>query len=283
MSTKTAFISFKSISMSRVGFRKPQTLALAAAHNLREVDLAMYEDDRFDPSRSVHNIVLEGPRRSREVEELAVQQAQRLIEQPGRLRRDHCQAIECVVSLSSGCDFDPPDYFRDTLGWLVDALGMPVLSAIVHNDQRNPHMHVLLNPIQSGVRVGSAPITRPRLKSLTRSFRDEVASRYGLSMYGIEPPKSIAARVERLAWQLLEERRPGLETDDRIMAIAKMTAHKSPGYVLAKLDPQVERLQDLIQASGRHSVMLRDYLIELFPVYRVQLSVQGQASASCSS
>lgn len=270
MSLRTAFIRFKSISMSKARYRKPQSLKTAAAHNLREVDPKSYADDLYDPKMSIHNVILRGPRVSADIVSLADSQATKLSATPTKPRKDYCQAIECVVSLHRSCDIDRLSYFRDSVEWLEIALGLPVLSAIIHNDQSSPHMHVLLNPIQPGRRVGSTPIGQPRLPILRTLFRDQVASRYGLTMYGLNPPKSISGLIRALDMEVLKGIRPGIEDDGLMFSLVELAAKSNPGSVLALLRPPLAPLQAAIDRGGRRSTDLREFLSELFPVYRVQ-------------
>ena len=166
----------KTISMSRCGGRKPCTLLDAARHNLREIHPERGAVNGIDPRRSGRNVVLHGPSTAAEVVELA----DRLLTQVAGLglKRDHVQAIEFMFSVPG--DFPHHrDYFQRCLSWAEQAMGLPVLSAVIHRDQNCPHMHVLFLPLKGGRHVGGAPINRPNLHRLRSSFFDVVAGPAG--------------------------------------------------------------------------------------------------------
>jgi hypothetical protein len=185
MAEDIGFFAVKSIGLSRVNGRKPCTLLQAARHNLREIQAEMGAVGRIDPMRSASNIVLHGPSTAGEVQV----QADALLAAAGigtdKLRRDHCQGIEAVFSLPTGALVgDRPAYFRQCLAWVARATGLPVLSAVVHNDEAEQHLHVLVLPVRGCAHVGSSPIDRIELKRLRDDFFTQVAGPAGLKRTG---------------------------------------------------------------------------------------------------
>jgi hypothetical protein len=181
MAESIGYFAVKSIGLSRVNGRKPCTLLQAARHNLREIQAEMGAVGRIDPMRSASNIVLHGPSTAGEVQA----QAETLLAAAGidadKLRRDHCQAVEAVFSLPTGALVgDRPAYFRQCLAWVARATGLPVLSAVVHNDEAEQHLHVLVLPVRGCAHVGSAPIDRIELKRLRDDFFTQVGGPAGL-------------------------------------------------------------------------------------------------------
>ena len=174
-------MAVKSIGLSTVGGRRPCTLLDAARHNLREIQAEMGATGRIDPARSRANVILAGQDTAEGVQGAAGL----LLAEVGPLRRDHCQALEFVFSLPAGCGIDVKGYFTKCLSWLEAELKLPVLSAVVHCDERAPHMHALLLPVgKDGRHMGSTPIGREPLRRLRASFFAAVAGRAGLRREG---------------------------------------------------------------------------------------------------
>lgn len=171
-----AIFNVKTISMSRCLGRKPSTLLDAARHNLREIHPERGAVNGIDPRRSRSNVILHGPSTAGGVVELADQLLARVVGL--RLKRDHVQAIEFMFSVPG--DFAHQlDYFQRCLSWAAQAVGLPILSAVIHMDQKFPHLHVLLLPVKGGRHVGGSPINRTNLNRLRGSFFDTVAGPAG--------------------------------------------------------------------------------------------------------
>ena len=177
MKFDAAIFSVKTISLSRCGGRKPCTLLNAARHNLREIHPERGAVNGIDPRRSGSNVILHGPPTAAEVMELA----DRLLAQVVglRLKRDHVQAIEFMFSVPVNFSHHR-DYFQRCLSWAEQAVGLPVLSSVIHLDQNCPHMHVLLLPVKGGRHVGGSPINRPSLHRLRGRVFDAVAGPAGV-------------------------------------------------------------------------------------------------------
>lgn len=153
----------------------------AAKHNLREIAADRYGNDRIDPSRTHLNEHLAGPMTAHEVAVLA--RARVAAAGIKKLRKDAVRCIEFVVSPPPGHRLDEGAFFAATLAWLGRRFGgiENVLSADVHRDQSNPHMHVLVLPLIEGRMIGSDAIGGPpQLKVFYREFHEQVAARFGL-------------------------------------------------------------------------------------------------------
>jgi len=99
-----------------------------------------------------------------------------------KLRRDHVQALEFVISLPANSSVDPLEYFKVCTDWLLKKFGSEMLlSAVVHLDEAAPHMHALVLPIVHGVYEGGAPINRTNLPKLVNGFAESVGKPFGLS------------------------------------------------------------------------------------------------------
>ena len=180
MAGDIAYFAAKTVSMSRVNGRKPCDLLTAARHNLREIQAELGSVGRIDPGRSATNAILAGPAEAAQVQALAVDLLAAAGLNPAAMRRDHVQALEFVFSLPPSSGVDPAAYFDRCLAWLVEALPLPVLSAVSHADEVAPHLHVLLLPLADGVHLGGKPVERPKLLQLRESFFNVVAGPAGL-------------------------------------------------------------------------------------------------------
>ena len=182
MADSIAFFAMKSIGLSRVNGRKPCTLLQAARHNLREIQAELGAVGRISSERSASNSVLRGPLTAAEVQAHAGAVLTAAGINTKKLRRDHCEAIEAVFSLpTDDAIADRRAYFARCLDWVAGAMGLPVLSAVVHRDESAEHLHVLFLPIQNKVHLGGKPIERGSYKLLKEAFFSQVAGPAGLA------------------------------------------------------------------------------------------------------
>ena len=180
MAADIAYFAAKTVSMSKVNGRKPCDLLTAARHNLREIQAEMGSVGRIDPGRSATNAILAGPADAAQVQAKAASLLAAAGLNPAAMRRDHVQALEFVFSLPPSSGVDHAAYFARCLAWLMEALPLPVLSAVSHADEHAPHLHILLLPLADGVYAGGKPVERPKLLRLRESFFNVVAGPAGL-------------------------------------------------------------------------------------------------------
>lgn len=153
---------------------------VAAKHNLRKIQAEIGADGHIDHTRTGMNITLAGAATAAEV----AAYAESLINDSGvgNLRRDAVRAIEIVVSLPTASTIDHVVFFSDTLAWVREFFSVPVLSAVVHNDEAAQHCHVLLLPLVNGRMVGSDLVgNRKRLQAIQAGFYEQVGLRHGLT------------------------------------------------------------------------------------------------------
>ena len=181
MSTPLYF-SAKSISMSERGGRKPQTLMTAARHNLRDLQAELGSHEGISLERSHLNVTLHGASTPKAIDAYANERKGNFAVPKRKLRKDHVQALEFVISVRNDSDIDSMAYFRASVRWLIDVFGVEmILSAVVHFDESAPHMHVLVLPIVNGQYQGGAPINKTHLPKLTKQFADQVGKQFGFS------------------------------------------------------------------------------------------------------
>lgn len=200
MSTPLYF-SAKSIGKSTRGDRKPQTLLQAARHNLRELQAESGGRDHICMDRSHLNQNLYGCGNAAELVDRANELKIAYKVPKRKLRKDHVQALEFLISVRADTDIDVMAYFNASKNWLIEVFGSEMLlSAVVHFDESHPHMHVLVLPIVEGRYVGGAPIDKTNLPKLTQRFADRVGKPFGLSF---EPKKILSVAQRDAAFDLV--------------------------------------------------------------------------------
>lgn len=154
---------------------------VAAAHNKRE----RWSQQSKDPKSSMagKNVVAWGPSTSRGVAEDARQK----ITFAGitKVRKNGVYAIELIATLKSGTGIDEDLFFNDCMTWVQVRFGgsANLLSADIHRDEAEPHMHLLVLPLVDGRLKGSDLVGGPgKFRGHRRSFSEEVCNKHGLTM-----------------------------------------------------------------------------------------------------
>lgn len=180
MSTPLIF-KVKSIGISTRCGRVPVTLEQAARHNLRQLQKERGSRAKINPALTPLNVVLAGPSGATEVASNARRIKESYAVPKKKLRKDHVQAIEFLISLPTKSTIDSSQYFTAALEWFIKVYGKEmVLSAVVHHDEAAPHLHALVLPLVDGVYKGGALIDKTHLPNLIKSFGEEVGLRFGL-------------------------------------------------------------------------------------------------------
>lgn len=179
------------LRVGRVGFHKTGRVGagaalVAARHNLRAIQAELGCDSHIDASRVHLNLILHG---ADTPDGVAAAWAS-LTASNGihDVRKNACAALEAVCSLPVHHGVDAEAYFRDCLQWLAGRFGGlgNVISAVVHNDEAQPHMHALIVPLVAkdggGVKLSAdeAMGDRGAVKAMNDAFWLGVAKRYGL-------------------------------------------------------------------------------------------------------
>lgn len=168
--------------LSFVKIKTAAKLGFAAKHNLREIAAELREGGRIDSTRRCLNEVIAGPATALEVAALA--RGMVAAAYPVKLpRRDAVLCIEFMVSLPADHGVDEEAFFTATLAWLGRRFGGVgnVVSAVVHRDEDNPHMHVLLVPLVDGGLRGSEAIGgKVKVRGFYRDFDLQIGTGFGL-------------------------------------------------------------------------------------------------------
>lgn len=176
-----------------VALKKIKAPALLGAlrHNLREIVSTAHEHRHaIDSSKSRLNVILRGARTSEAVKALHEQLKENNAIKS--LRRDYVAAVEVVVSAPSNY-LGPLEYFEASVAFFERFWRQPILSAVAHFDQPNPHAHILVSPFANGRLIGSSLIGyKSKISALARSFHTEVGKSFG---FALSPQLTAAERL----------------------------------------------------------------------------------------
>jgi hypothetical protein len=160
--------------------KSPEILRDALKHNLRLIEREVEIESHISPDRKGLNIVLAGESDPLKITSDTVE----LVKQSTgkrKLRSNGVFAVEVIVSLPVNIAIDTNAFFEQTLEWLRDYYACPVLSAVIHHDEANPHMHVLVLPLRDG-RMAGARVAgyKPDWAAMKKNHHIEVGSQFGL-------------------------------------------------------------------------------------------------------
>jgi hypothetical protein len=167
------------------GINSFKQLSTAIRHNKREIQKELGARSNIDASKTHLNFSL--------VTSATTEQLVRLIKSSidkhqvqtcRRMRRDAVIALEIVFSIpSSRTDIQVGEFFKDCLEWTKSQfVGADLLTADVHLDEANPHMHVILLCVTPTKLIGSS-LKGNKVKYVERgdSFFQVVGLKYGFN------------------------------------------------------------------------------------------------------
>ena len=169
----------------------------AARHNLREIQAEQGANSHIDPTRTHLNIILRGADNAADVASLAVQlMAQTKVKR----RSDQVLGLEVIVSLRPASGIDEKAFFDAAVCWADSFFEIPILSAVIHNDEAAPHCHIVMLPLFDGRMIGSALVgNKARLSAIQADFFDKVGQPYGLTRPTPQKRFSSVARAKAAA------------------------------------------------------------------------------------
>lgn len=178
------------LRVERIGAKRgvgPKAVRPAARHNLRAIQAELGCGSHIDASRVHLNEVLHGSRDPDGV--VAAWASITALRGVTSYRKNACSVVEVVCSLPVVHAIDARAYFRDCLLWLAARFGGMdhIISAVVHNDEAQPHMHVLVVPLVEcparGWKLSADKMLGglSAFKSMHAAFLREVSGRYGLT------------------------------------------------------------------------------------------------------
>ena len=188
--------------------------SIDAHHERTKEEYASNPD--IDKSRTVQNYHLIAPRWS------YGQEIRHRISMAGcRVRRDSVKFVETLITTSpefaKAHESEMPEYFERALGFLKERVGEEnIFSAVVHMDERTPHMHLCFVPLTKDKRLSAKEILGNK-KNMIR-WQDDF----------------YACMAER--WPELERGAPAVETKRR---------HLTPQWYkkVTAMDAKLEKLE----------------------------------------
>jgi hypothetical protein len=182
-------------------------IEVAARHNHREIlaELGAVQGGHINPARIGLNRILRGHSTAAAV----ASQAQMLMDDARvkAMRKDAVRALEIIFSLPPQSAIDHDQFFNESVQWAEQYFAVPVISAIVHNDEAAPHCHVLLLPLVGGRLVGSDLVGgRSKLLTMQADFHSQVGQRHGLTRQAAQKRHNAAIRKQAIdsAFDVLE-------------------------------------------------------------------------------
>lgn len=166
-------LNTKSVSRAR---KPSDVLLVCLRHNLRQDNDFHRHRSKIDPARTALNSVLRGSNRAVVADELA----SNILDELGLSanRKDAIMAIELVFQPPDGHDID--EFFDACMYW-ADGRYQHIVSAVVHRDQKRPHMHLLALPISDGRLAGAAMTSHSNRSQIQRmSFMTHIRAALGL-------------------------------------------------------------------------------------------------------
>lgn len=184
--------------------KSPEILRDALKHNLRLIERETEIVSHINPARKSLNKVLAGETNpvkiTRDTVELVKQSTGK------KLRTNGVFAVEVIISLPVNIAIDTDAFFEQTLDWLRDYYACPVISAVVHYDEANPHMHVLVLPLRAGRMIGASVVGyKPDLAMMKKKHHKEVGSLFGLVHVESVPRFKRFAAAEKIVACLQEQ------------------------------------------------------------------------------
>jgi hypothetical protein len=176
-------------------------LRAAFKHNKREIQRELGASSHIDSQRMHLNLSLLDPISTAD---LISNMSDRIDEYENKIgeiiRKNAVLAIELLFSIpAQKTDIDIKNYFSDCLAWANSEFAPAVpLTADIHLDESNPHMHIIFNCIIADRLVGSfVKGNRQKYKQRTDSFFKNVGQKYGLAKPTERLPKAFKAELAK--------------------------------------------------------------------------------------
>ena len=131
------------------------------------------------------------------------------------------------------------DFFRDCTMFFADRYGEEnIISAVVHMDETNPHLHLNLIPVLNGRLCSKQLFDRKALRSLQSDFHEQVGKKWGLQR-GKEG--SAAEHLDTAAFKLKKMK------EEAAAAVQQQAEAKA---VIAEAEPVKALLEDYEKAKS---------------------------------
>lgn len=233
------FFKIKKLNVKLTGLSRKVVILSCAKHNLRELyaEIGYAEGGKIDGRRSHLNVVLSGALTAAGVNDAAnvlMTQAGIVVD---KLKTTTVFGVEIVISLSKLSSVDRIAYFSASVAWVSNHFKCPVLSAIIHNDQSAPHVHIIFLPIVDGRMCGSDMLKKDKFQAATDAFFKEVAAKFGVSRP--KPAKTLTAETKLKFSELIGNTLDCPALDDnpkRLPALIRMISSPSESAFCALVE-----------------------------------------------
>lgn len=221
-----------------------QTPIGAASHNLRKIPAEMRgrAGDRINPKRSHLNRILSGPDTPAAVASLI----DRLIAEAGARikRKDQIKLFEAVVGLKEDVG-DIEGFFEAAMYWMVNWFDCPLVSAVTHHDEAEPHMHMLFVPLRDGRLQGREVMGGPQeLRQMAKEFQAQVGQRFGLATKRHFTTKERETGASVVLGQLQQALPPGWLSADQSFQLKRAITGANFEGVIAAFGVDADSLDD---------------------------------------
>lgn len=162
-----------------------QTISMTEAHNARKIPTELQPNGRINPKKSYLNKVLvniDCDSLEEKVKSL-ISNAGINIESGRYKRPNKGLAIEWLFTVTPGFECDYIELYKKSVEWLQKWLpNCPIAYAIIHFDEGDPHMHVVMVPLD-GKRLPASKILGYKGVSRARviDLYEKVGKAFGLS------------------------------------------------------------------------------------------------------
>jgi hypothetical protein len=176
--------------MAKIGGASMSGVGNIAAHHERKQGYTAKSNPDIDPGRTGQNYALVDSRDQGRITDriearISAGLAPNRDGSARKVREDAVKVVDALFAFSPGsvAPEGHKAYFEGCLEWFEGKLGgrANIVSAVVHMDEKTPHMHVLAVPLMDGrLNVGKIMDGRNKLRELQDSFHREVSGKWGL-------------------------------------------------------------------------------------------------------
>jgi len=222
----------KSIGLSTLGKRKPQSLLEAVQHNRRHPDGRGWLH-KSDPTKIHLNQCLHGPGSTEGV--VALHEGMMASVGYTPMRKDYSQAFEVLFTTLPDFTVDYTVFFAWCLAWTQANLGRDiVLSADSHFDEGKdgtaPHLHILMAPIVGGEWAGNGFVTTKTWPKLQAKFGRDLEAVFDIKLMPQLKGKALTEAATAVKERLTELLAPHIGLDV-LQALLKLAGRKPAGLV----------------------------------------------------
>lgn len=183
-----------------------------------------------------------------------------------RWRKDQVACLDVLLTCSSRASLTPEkhrEYLKDAIQWIKDKWPTAeVLTAVLHDDERSPHVQLLLAPLDARGRFNAKSLMGgpTEMSGHQDAFHESVAKKYGLERGERGSTARHIKQKELYGATLRNMDEPVFETVPKVPEAPAMYERMLPGYQ-AKQKAFLDG-QKAAQAVNKRNKGVRDMIIE---------------------